>query len=95
VRTSIPSHIHPRPGYAEFLQELGRDPARHHQLTPGLLYDPEVVFMIDYLAEKAKGNVRSLPAGGQFYCSMEVGWLSPAVVEQLMHKLSQWISLTA
>jgi hypothetical protein len=151
VRTSIPSHIHPKPGYAEFLQELGRDPARHHQLTPGLLFDPEVVFMIDYLAddegwahslqvhpdgsadyvrhrpaeldkgirwicrtadqdalglvlpataepegylaEKAKGNIRSLPAGGVFHCNIEVGLLSPAAVEQMTHKLSQWISL--
>ncbi len=150
VRRSIPSHIHPEPGYAEFLQELVRDPTRHHHLIPGLLFDPEVVFMIDYLAdaegwahslqvhpdgsadyvrhrpaeldkgvrwisrtadqdalglvlpataepegylaEKAKGNIRTLPAGGKFHCDMEVGLLSPAAVEQRLNKLSTWIS---
>jgi hypothetical protein len=46
-----------------------------------------------YLAEKAKGNIRSLPAGGVFHCNIEVGLLSPAAVEQMTHKLSQWISL--
>lgn len=48
VRTSIPSHVHPLPGYAEFLAELAREPQKHHVLAPGLGFDPEVVFFIDY-----------------------------------------------
>jgi hypothetical protein len=52
VRQNVPSHIHPRPGYLEWLQELTRDPARHHLFTQGLAYDPEVVFYIDYLADE-------------------------------------------
>jgi hypothetical protein len=52
VRASIPDHIKPGPGYAEFLQELSRDPAKHHVLEPGMTYDPEGVFFIDYLADE-------------------------------------------
>ena len=51
VRTSIPSHVHPLPGYKPFLDELQADPQKHHILSPGLGYDPEVVFYIDYLTD--------------------------------------------
>jgi hypothetical protein len=53
VRRSIPSHIRPLPGYVEFVEELGRHPERHNLLAPNLLFDPEVVFAIDYLADRA------------------------------------------
>jgi hypothetical protein len=53
VRRSIPSHVHPLPGYAEFLAELAEDPKRHHVLAPGLAFDPEVVFFVDYRADEA------------------------------------------
>ncbi|HEX9118427.1 MAG TPA: DUF4432 family protein [Anaerolineae bacterium] len=59
VRTSIPSHVHPLPGYAEFLAELAQHPERHNILAPGLAFDPEVVFFIDYLAD-ADGWAHSL-----------------------------------
>lgn len=49
VRSSIPSHIHPLPGYKEFLELLKKQPEIHHVLKPGLMFDPEVVFFIDYL----------------------------------------------
>jgi hypothetical protein len=52
VRRSIPSHIHPPAGYAEFLDELAAHPERHNVLKPGLAFDPEVVFLIDYLADE-------------------------------------------
>jgi hypothetical protein len=51
VRSNIPSHVHPLPGYREFLEELARDPQKHHTLAPGLAFDPEVVFFIDYLTD--------------------------------------------
>ncbi len=50
VRQSIPSHISPPPGYADFIGELAKDPARHHVLGPDLGFDPEVVFALDMLA---------------------------------------------
>ncbi len=53
VRTSIPSHVHPGPGFAAFLDELREHPERHHVLAPGLAFDPEVVFFIDYLSDDA------------------------------------------
>ena len=51
VRQSIPAHITPLPGYAEFLAELAVDPTPHHILKPGLGFDPEVVFFIDFQAD--------------------------------------------
>lgn len=51
VRRSIPSHIKPGPGYREFIDELAVNPARHEVLAPGLAFDPEIVFFIDYLAD--------------------------------------------
>jgi hypothetical protein len=53
VRTSIPSHVSPAPGYAEFLEALAKNPQKHHVLEPGLAFDPEVVFFIDYRADEA------------------------------------------
>jgi len=145
VRTSIPSHIRPKPGYAEFIDELKVHPEKHHLLVPGLAFDPEVVFAIDYLpdgegwahslqvhpdgsadyvrhrpaeldkgvrwicrtvdqdalglvlpataepegylAEKAKGNVKIVPPGGQFHCHMEMGTLAPAEAERMEDKI--------
>ena len=146
VRTSIPSHIHPRPGYVEFIQELGRQPEKHNVLVPGLPFDPEVVFFIDYLAdvegwahsmqvhpdggadyirhrpdqldkgvrwicrtpdqdalgvvlpataepegylaERAKGNLKVLPAGGQFHFELEMGALAPDEARGMQEKIS-------
>jgi hypothetical protein len=48
VREEIPSHISVLPGYREFIQELKAHPEKHLVLKPGLLFDPEVVFFIDY-----------------------------------------------
>lgn len=53
VRASIPSHVTPGPGYAEFLDALRDAPQQHHVLRPDLAFDPEVVFNIDYLADDA------------------------------------------
>ncbi len=51
VRQSIPSHISPPPGYAEFLDDLALNPERHHVLSPDLAFDPEVVFELDMMAD--------------------------------------------
>ncbi len=51
VRRSIPSHVTPKPGYPEFLAELAEDPTGHHVLSPGLAFDPEVVFEIDMTSD--------------------------------------------
>jgi len=150
VRKSIPSHIRPGPGYVEFLEELGREPEKHHVLAPDLVFDPEVVFSIDYLAdedgwahsmqvhpdgsadyvrhrpdqldkgirwicrtpdqdalgivlpataepegylaEKAKGNVKVLPAEAEFHCEMEVGVLAPAEAKRTEAKIARIVA---
>lgn len=147
VRSSIPSHIRPAPGYREFLQELEAQPEKHNILSPDLAFDPEVVFFIDYLsdtsgwahsmqvhpdgsadfishrpgeldhgvrwisrtadqdclgiilpataepegytAEKAKGNVKVLPPGGEFHFDLEVGALTPDEANAMEEKINQ------
>ena len=48
VRTGLPAHIKPLPGYVELIEELKNRPEKHHLLEPGLMYDPEVALFIDY-----------------------------------------------
>jgi hypothetical protein len=69
VRTSIPSHVHPGPGFVEFLQELQRHPSKHHILSADLMFDPEVVFFIDYLADDSGWaySLQILPDGSADY----------------------------
>jgi hypothetical protein len=88
IRTSIPSHITPGPGYVEFIEELGCNPEKHHILEPTLAFDPEAVFFIDYLADD-DGWAHSMqvhPAGYADYIAFKP--------EQLP-KATRWISRTA
>jgi hypothetical protein len=141
VRTSIPSHVHPLPGFTDFLAELQQHPKMHHLLTPELKFDPEVVFYIDYLtdpqgwahsmqihpdgsadyirhrpdqldkgvrwicrtadqdalglvlpataepegylAEQAKGNLRTLQGGESFFFEIDMGSLNPEEAQSI------------
>jgi hypothetical protein len=88
VRTSIPSHIRPKPGYVEFIEELGRHPEKHNILAPDLVFDPEVVFFIDYLTDK-EGWAHSMqvhPDGTADYIRHRPDQLDKGV---------RWISRTA
>jgi hypothetical protein len=53
VRANLPSHVRPRPAYVEFIQALQQQPEKANRFTPGLAFDPEVVFYLDYLADEA------------------------------------------
>ncbi len=88
VRTSIPSHIRPKPGYVEFIEELGRHPEKHNLLAPDLVFDPEVVFYIDYLTDQ-EGWAHSMqvyPDGTADYIRHRPDQLDKGV---------RWISRTA
>ena len=88
VRQSIPSHLRPPAGYAEFLSELTQHPERHNLLAPGMAFDPEVVFFVDYLAD-ATGWAHSMqvhPDGSADYIAHRP--------DQLNHGV-RWISRTA
>ena len=50
VRASVPDFMVMPPGYREFLAELKENPSRHEKLEPGLPFNPEVVFYIDFQA---------------------------------------------
>jgi hypothetical protein len=45
-----------------------------------------------YHAEKAKGNVRLLPPGGQFHCDLEIGALSPEEAERAEAQIQACLS---
>lgn len=88
VRSSIPSHIHPAPEYRDFLNELQEHPDRHNLLQPGLKFDPEVVFYIDYLVDE-EGWAHSMqihPDGSADYIRHHPAQLRKGV---------RWISRTA
>ena len=51
VRTDLPGHVRLRPGYAEFIEVLSKQPEKHLLLSPELMFDPEVVFFIDYACD--------------------------------------------
>ena len=147
VRTSIPSHVTPGPGYVDFIDALREAPQQHHVLAPELAFDPEVVFNIDYLAddtgwahslqvhpdgsadyighrpeqlpvgvrwicrtpdqdalgivlpataepegylaEQAKGNIRTLPGGETFTCDMTVGVLDKAAAGEMAGQIEK------
>ncbi|HMQ51554.1 MAG TPA: DUF4432 family protein [Anaerolineae bacterium] len=150
VRRSIPSHISPPPGYRELLEDLAIQPEKHNILTPDLAFDPEVVFLIDYLAdaagwahtmqihpdgsadfishrpaqldhgvrwisrtadqdalgmnepataepegytaEKAKGNLKVIPAGGVFHIDLELGALPAEAAREMEVMVTEILS---
>jgi hypothetical protein len=69
VRRSIPSHITPAPGYKEFIEELASNPTPANTLTPGLGFDPEVVFTIKPNSDTSgwAHSIQQLPDGSADY----------------------------
>jgi len=59
VRANIPSFMEVAPGYREFLKLLQEHPEKHFVFDPTLVYDPEVVFYMNYLADE-KGWAHTL-----------------------------------
>ena len=51
VRMSVPGHLGDKPGYREQLAVFRDDPSLHHRLSKQDMFDPEVVFEIDYIAD--------------------------------------------
>ena len=87
VRKSIPSHITPAAGYREFIAALADDPTPALTLTPGLGFDPEVVFTVHPQAD-ATGwahALQALPDGSADYVAHRPDQL-PFVI--------RWISRT-
>lgn len=87
IRTSIPSHVNPTPEYLAFLNDLSRNPSQHHVLRPGLAFDSEVVFYIDYLADQRgwAHAMQILPDGSADFISHKPAQLRKGV---------RWISRT-
>jgi len=87
VRANIPSHVMANPDYAALIADLQANPAQHETIQPGRMFDPEVVFLIDYVAD-ADGWGHTLqvhPDGGADYVRHRVA--------ELPH-VTRWISRT-
>jgi hypothetical protein len=52
VRANIPSFMEVAPGYREFVQVLQKNPEKHLVFDPSLVYDPEIVLYLNYLADE-------------------------------------------
>lgn len=52
VRKKLPESMRPSKEMIEFVRTLVDHPEKHHVLEPDLPYDPEIVFLIDYQADK-------------------------------------------
>lgn len=146
VRANIPPFMEVAPGYREFVSVLQAQPEKHLVFSPGLVYDPEVVFYLNYLAdergwartlqihpdssadllrhrpaqldhgvrwicrtadqdalgiepctaevegfsaEKAKGNLKTLPGGAKFTAELQVGVLTPAEAQNELALIQQ------
>jgi hypothetical protein len=52
LRANIPSFMEVADGYREFIKYLQGHPEKHLVLDDGQVYDPEVVFYLNYLADE-------------------------------------------
>jgi hypothetical protein len=87
VRATIPRQFQPAPGYEQFIHDLEEEPVLHEVLRPDLVFNPEVVLFIDYLAD-AQGWAHTMqvhPDGTADYIGHRP--------EQLP-KATRWISRT-
>jgi hypothetical protein len=87
IRASIPSHLKPDPAYVQLIEELKTKPELHHKITKDLKADPELVFYINYAADK-EGKCYTLqvhPDGKSEY----VGH-----IKSQLPKVVRWISRT-
>ncbi len=51
IRANFPSHMQPKEDLLNFVNILVKNPTVHHITHPDHIYDPEIVFMIDYEAD--------------------------------------------
>lgn len=88
VRQEVPAHLGAEPpGYRELLARFAADPAAHHHLAPGRPFDPEVVFLIDYLADD-EGWAHSL----QVHPDGKADWIAHRPAE--CPRAVRWLSRT-
>jgi hypothetical protein len=88
VRENLPPSMRPSPELVAYVNELIDHPEKHHVLEPELTYDPEIVFLIDYQADK-DGWAHALhihPDGSADYVSHKPAQLDTGI---------RWICRTA
>jgi len=87
LRQSFPSHTKPTKALRDFVSDLEDDPTIHHVLNPKFVFDPEIVFIIEYESDP-EGWAHSMffhPDGSADYVSHRP--------DQLDHGI-RWISRT-
>jgi hypothetical protein len=53
VRAEFPDFMEVDPSFRNFVRELKEQPGNHCLLKPGMQYDPEAVFFLDYVADQS------------------------------------------
>lgn len=75
LRTSIPGHVHPTPDWLDYTRQLQANPQRFSDLTEPQMYDPEIVFFADDLAQYGDSATFTLssPAGYAYSTTFDTG----------------------
>jgi len=93
LRRSIPGHVHPTPGWLEYTRQLQEDPQAFGGLTRPEMYDPEIVFFADNLAQYGRQATFSLhsPDGYGFSTSFETAQFNFAT-RWILHNSDQQVA---
>lgn len=66
LRQELPSHVTPSAGFARTFAQLQEDPERHRLIDDGAVYDPEMVFFLDFEGREAISLARHRDGSGDF-----------------------------
>lgn len=93
LRTSIPGHVHPTPGWLAYTRQLQAEPERFGSLTQPEMYDPEIVFFADNLAQYGDRATFTLssPEGYAFSTTFDTGQFNFAT-RWILHNSDQQVA---
>lgn len=93
LRTSIPGHVHPTPAWLDYTRQLQDDPEAFGALTQPEMYDPEIVFFADDLAQYGKQVKFTLtsPEGYGFSTTFDTAQFSHAT-RWVLHNSDQQVA---
>lgn len=66
LRQELPTHVTPSAGFAKTFADLKADPERHRRIDQAAVYDPEMVFFLDFEDKEAISLARHPDGAGDF-----------------------------
>ncbi|WP_158781920.1 aldose 1-epimerase family protein [Pantoea sp. BAV 3049] len=93
LRTSIPGHVHPTPNWLDYTRQLQASPQAFDGLNRPEMYDPEIVFFADNLAQygsKAEFQLHS-PEGYGFSTIFDTAQFNYAT-RWILHNADQQVA---